>query len=118
MEGRAAGWMVLDGMDGEIERMPGHEGPNPLLVLLKAGLAAGQAERAGTGERSHTLGSQSAHRSLKGREESTRESVCFHMGLESHLRLLKSSAGPSEILFANILLGLLEQQRLGRFYAV
>lgn len=83
-----------------------HDGLSPFLVLLKAGLDAGQAECVGTGEHSHTLGSQSPHRSLKYREDRTGESVYFQVGavliVWLDLHLLNSSADLDEILFANI----------------
>lgn len=72
------------GLDGWGDlRNPGSQWLSPLLVLLKAGLDAGQAKCAGTGEYSHTLGSQSPHRSLKYREDRTGESVYFQVELDS-----------------------------------
>lgn len=69
-------------------------GRRPLL-LLNAGLDLGQAVCAGTGERSHTLGSKRPRRSLKTR--GSHESVYFQTR-RLHLRSLKSSADPAEVL--------------------
>lgn len=71
------GWVAVDWIDEEIQRILVHDGLSPLLVLLKAGLDAGQDKCAGTGGHSHTLGSQSLHRSLKTQRGQNRGSLCI-----------------------------------------
>lgn len=64
---------------------------SPPLLLLSAALDGGQPVCAGTGERSHTLGSEWPPGSLKS--PGSRESVYFQTE-RLHLRLLESSADP------------------------
>lgn len=75
--GGTDGWMLDVWMDEEIYRTAPHKALSPLLVLLKAGLDTGQVQCAGTGEHSHTLGSQSPHRSLKIQQEEKRVVCTF-----------------------------------------